>query len=133
MGVGGQKLPTQRLLCGATLEVEGSELLWPHPGPQVEDQTEPRLLLPHDVRAVQRHLLRAGQPQALRCPALLWVWSIWPFLSPSPSLLNLQLEDDIVAKPNYLSTMKNFALQQPSEDWMILEFSQLGFIGVPLP
>lgn len=43
----------------------------------------------------------------------------------------MQLEDDIVAKPNYLSTMKNFALQQPSEDWMILEFSQLGFIGVP--
>lgn len=41
----------------------------------------------------------------------------------------LQLEDDIVAKPNYLSTMKNFALQQPSEEWMILEFSQLGFIG----
>lgn len=34
-----------------------------------------------------------------------------------------------MAKPNYLSTMKNFALQQPSEDWMILEFSQLGFIG----
>lgn len=25
--------------------------------------------------------------------------------------------------------MKNFALQQPSEEWMILEFSQLGFIG----
>lgn len=43
----------------------------------------------------------------------------------------MQLEDDIVAKPNYLSTMKNFALQQPSEDWMILEFSQLGFIGAP--
>lgn len=42
----------------------------------------------------------------------------------------MQLEDDIVAKPNYLSTMKNFALQQPSEDWMILEFSQLGFIGM---
>ncbi|KAM9311306.1 alpha-1,3-mannosyl-glycoprotein 4-beta-N-acetylglucosaminyltransferase B [Gastrophryne carolinensis] len=41
----------------------------------------------------------------------------------------VQLEDDIVAKPNYLSTMKNFALQQPSEEWMILEFSQLGFIG----
>lgn len=51
---------------------------------------------------------------------------------PSPSsllFLSVQLEDDIVAKPNYLSTMKNFALQQPSEDWMILEFSQLGFIG----
>lgn len=71
---------------------------------------------------------------ALRHPALRWVWSVWvPFLSPSPSLLTPQLEDDIVAKPNYLSTMKNFALQQPSEDWMILEFSQLGFIGVPLP
>lgn len=45
----------------------------------------------------------------------------------------LQLEDDIVAKPNYLSTMKNFALQQPSEEWMILEFSQLGFIGKVSP
>lgn len=55
-------------------------------------------------------------------------------LSPSPLLfLPVQLEDDIVAKPNYLSTMRNFALQQPSEDWMILEFSQLGFIGRPTP
>ncbi|XP_043925394.1 alpha-1,3-mannosyl-glycoprotein 4-beta-N-acetylglucosaminyltransferase B isoform X2 [Protopterus annectens] len=41
----------------------------------------------------------------------------------------VQLEDDIVARPNYLSTMKNFALQQTSDEWMILEFSQLGFIG----
>uniref|UniRef100_A0A669B1L4 Alpha-1,3-mannosyl-glycoprotein 4-beta-N-acetylglucosaminyltransferase B n=1 Tax=Oreochromis niloticus TaxID=8128 RepID=A0A669B1L4_ORENI len=41
----------------------------------------------------------------------------------------VQLEDDIVARPNFFTTMKNFALQQPSEDWMILEFSQLGFIG----
>uniref|UniRef100_A0A8D3E803 Alpha-1,3-mannosyl-glycoprotein 4-beta-N-acetylglucosaminyltransferase A n=1 Tax=Scophthalmus maximus TaxID=52904 RepID=A0A8D3E803_SCOMX len=41
----------------------------------------------------------------------------------------VQLEDDIVAKPNYFATMKNFALQLSSEDWMILEFSQLGFIG----
>ncbi|XP_041114825.1 alpha-1,3-mannosyl-glycoprotein 4-beta-N-acetylglucosaminyltransferase A [Polyodon spathula] len=41
----------------------------------------------------------------------------------------VQLEDDIVAKPNYFITMKNFALQLSSEDWMILEFSQLGFIG----
>lgn len=40
-----------------------------------------------------------------------------------------QLEDDIVAKPNYFATMKNFAMQLASEDWMILEFSQLGFIG----
>jgi len=43
-----------------------------------------------------------------------------------------QLEDDIVAKPNYFATMKNFALQLSSEDWMILEFSQLGFIGTML-
>ncbi|XP_063521468.1 alpha-1,3-mannosyl-glycoprotein 4-beta-N-acetylglucosaminyltransferase B isoform X2 [Pongo pygmaeus] len=49
----------------------------------------------------------------------------------SKGIYYVQLEDDIVAKPNYLSTMKNFALQQPSEDWMILEFSQLGFIGGP--
>lgn len=55
----------------------------------------------------------------------------------SPGLFCLpttvQLEDDIIAKPNYLSTMKNFALQQPSEDWMILEFSQLGFTVPALP
>nr|XP_019963877.1 PREDICTED: alpha-1,3-mannosyl-glycoprotein 4-beta-N-acetylglucosaminyltransferase B-like [Paralichthys olivaceus] len=42
----------------------------------------------------------------------------------------VQLEDDIVARPNFFTTMKNFALQQPSEEWMILEFSQLGFIVV---
>uniref|UniRef100_A0A673KI83 Alpha-1,3-mannosyl-glycoprotein 4-beta-N-acetylglucosaminyltransferase A n=1 Tax=Sinocyclocheilus rhinocerous TaxID=307959 RepID=A0A673KI83_9TELE len=41
----------------------------------------------------------------------------------------VQLEDDIVAKPNYFATMKNFALQLATEDWMILEFSALGFIG----
>lgn len=44
-------------------------------------------------------------------------------------LCPVQLEDDIVARPNFFTTMKNFALQQPLEDWMILEFSQLGFIG----
>ncbi|CAO2642814.1 Alpha-1,3-mannosyl-glycoprotein 4-beta-N-acetylglucosaminyltransferase B [Lemmus lemmus] len=47
----------------------------------------------------------------------------------SKGIYYVQLEDDIVAKPNYLSTMRNFALQQPSEDWVVLEFSQLGFIG----
>ncbi|XP_060707583.1 alpha-1,3-mannosyl-glycoprotein 4-beta-N-acetylglucosaminyltransferase B-like [Hemiscyllium ocellatum] len=41
----------------------------------------------------------------------------------------LQLEDDIIATPNYLQTMMNFAEQQPSDDWLTLEFSQLGFIG----
>ncbi|CAM9456157.1 unnamed protein product [Lampetra fluviatilis] len=41
----------------------------------------------------------------------------------------LQLEDDIMARPNYFSLIKKFAEQQSLEDWMILEFSQLGFIG----
>ncbi|KAG7461565.1 hypothetical protein MATL_G00192460 [Megalops atlanticus] len=41
----------------------------------------------------------------------------------------VQLEDDIVAKPGYSQTMKTFASQQSSEEWLILEFSQLGFIG----
>lgn len=50
-------------------------------------------------------------------------------LSFSLSISLWQLEDDIVARPNYFTTMKNFALQQPLEEWMILEFSQLGFIG----
>ncbi|XP_023689577.1 alpha-1,3-mannosyl-glycoprotein 4-beta-N-acetylglucosaminyltransferase A [Paramormyrops kingsleyae] len=47
----------------------------------------------------------------------------------SKGVYYVQLEDDIVAKPNYFATMKNFAVQLASEDWMILEFSQLGFIG----
>ncbi|XP_015481100.1 alpha-1,3-mannosyl-glycoprotein 4-beta-N-acetylglucosaminyltransferase-like protein MGAT4D isoform X4 [Parus major] len=40
----------------------------------------------------------------------------------------LQLEDDIIAKPDYIESIKSFAAQQ-SQDWMVLEFSQLGFIG----
>lgn len=40
-----------------------------------------------------------------------------------------QLEDDVVTKPGYLSTMKNFALNQKTDEWMLLEFSHLGFIG----
>ncbi|NXK34786.1 MGT4B acetylglucosaminyltransferase, partial [Piprites chloris] len=42
--------------------------------------------------------------------------------------LYLQLEDDIIAKPDYVANIKSFAAQQ-SQDWMVLEFSQLGFIG----
>uniref|UniRef100_A0A8D3C4T5 Alpha-1,3-mannosyl-glycoprotein 4-beta-N-acetylglucosaminyltransferase A n=1 Tax=Scophthalmus maximus TaxID=52904 RepID=A0A8D3C4T5_SCOMX len=56
-------------------------------------------------------------------------WLFPSYILSSPDTLFLQLEDDIVAKPNYFATMKNFALQLSSEDWMILEFSQLGFIG----
>ncbi|XP_009866619.1 PREDICTED: alpha-1,3-mannosyl-glycoprotein 4-beta-N-acetylglucosaminyltransferase B-like [Apaloderma vittatum] len=40
----------------------------------------------------------------------------------------LQLEDDIIAKPDYIQSIKSFAAEQ-SQEWMILEFSQLGFIG----
>lgn len=39
-----------------------------------------------------------------------------------------QLEDDIIAKPDYIQSIKKFAAEQ-SQEWMILEFSQLGFIG----
>uniref|UniRef100_H3AXD5 Alpha-1,3-mannosyl-glycoprotein 4-beta-N-acetylglucosaminyltransferase B n=1 Tax=Latimeria chalumnae TaxID=7897 RepID=H3AXD5_LATCH len=56
-------------------------------------------------------------------------FSFFPLVIKSIGCIFLELEDDIVVRPNFLSTMKNFALQQPSEDWMILEFSQLGFIG----
>ncbi|KAL2077741.1 hypothetical protein ACEWY4_027245 [Coilia grayii] len=41
----------------------------------------------------------------------------------------VQLEDDIVAKLGYSDTMKTFANSLSSEDWLYLEFSQLGFIG----
>ncbi|KGL80785.1 Alpha-1,3-mannosyl-glycoprotein 4-beta-N-acetylglucosaminyltransferase B, partial [Tinamus guttatus] len=40
----------------------------------------------------------------------------------------LQLEDDIIAKSEYFQAINNFAAKQ-SQEWMILEFSQLGFIG----
>lgn len=39
------------------------------------------------------------------------------------------MEDDVVAKPGYLNIMKTFALQQKDE-WIMLEFSALGFIGM---
>ena len=40
-----------------------------------------------------------------------------------------QLEDDIITKPGYLTTMKSFVTNQKTTDWILLEFSQLGFIG----
>ena len=83
----------------ATLEVEGSELLRPLP------------------------LVRRWRTKQNLDYCFLMMYA------QSKGIYYVQLEDDIIAKPNYLSTMKNFALQQPSEDWMILEFSQLGFIG----
>ncbi|XP_034545539.1 alpha-1,3-mannosyl-glycoprotein 4-beta-N-acetylglucosaminyltransferase A [Notolabrus celidotus] len=41
----------------------------------------------------------------------------------------VQLEDDVIAKADYLSFMKSFANQEASKEWLYLEFSQLGFIG----
>ncbi|CAL8358700.1 unnamed protein product [Merluccius merluccius] len=41
----------------------------------------------------------------------------------------VQLEDDIVATAGYYETMKSYAIQQSSHQWLFLEFSQLGFIG----
>ncbi|GIY39436.1 alpha-1,3-mannosyl-glycoprotein 4-beta-N-acetylglucosaminyltransferase A [Caerostris darwini] len=43
----------------------------------------------------------------------------------------VQLEDDILTKPHYLTIMKNFAFKKVREnkEWIILDFCQLGFIG----
>ncbi len=41
-----------------------------------------------------------------------------------------QLEDDVVAKAGYYNHMKAFATQEASKQWLYLEFSQLGFIGL---
>ena len=41
--------------------------------------------------------------------------------------LYLQLEDDITAKPQYITSMKHYAASL--DRWELLEFSQLGFIG----
>ena len=43
----------------------------------------------------------------------------------------VQLEDDILARPNYVGVMKKFALEKIAQrsPWFVIEFSQLGFIG----
>jgi alpha-1,3-mannosylglycoprotein beta-1,4-N-acetylglucosaminyltransferase A/B len=41
----------------------------------------------------------------------------------------LQLEDDVVSKANFVSTIRSFIEKQPKRDWMVIEFSKLGFIG----
>ncbi|XP_017547509.1 alpha-1,3-mannosyl-glycoprotein 4-beta-N-acetylglucosaminyltransferase B [Pygocentrus nattereri] len=41
----------------------------------------------------------------------------------------IQLEDDIVAKSGYSDTIKGYVQQVVTEQWLYLEFSQLGFIG----
>ncbi|XP_050424991.1 alpha-1,3-mannosyl-glycoprotein 4-beta-N-acetylglucosaminyltransferase B-like isoform X2 [Adelges cooleyi] len=46
-------------------------------------------------------------------------------------LFYVQLEDDVVSKPQFQSVMKNAALEKirNSENWLILDFCRLGFIG----
>ncbi|CAB3361416.1 Hypothetical predicted protein [Cloeon dipterum] len=46
-------------------------------------------------------------------------------------LFYTQLEDDILAKPGYLTTMLDFAYTKiaANKPWLIIEFCQLGFIG----
>ncbi|KAL5013048.1 hypothetical protein ScPMuIL_011599 [Solemya velum] len=41
----------------------------------------------------------------------------------------VQLEDDVVVKPGYFSIMKTYAEEQKTDEWLLLEFSSLGFIG----
>ena len=41
----------------------------------------------------------------------------------------LQLEDDVVSKNGFFGTIVKFIDGLKSKDWMMLEFSQLGFIG----
>jgi len=42
----------------------------------------------------------------------------------------LQLEDDVITKAGFLNTIKDFVEKQSNNpDWLIIEFSQLGFIG----
>ncbi|KAJ8667281.1 hypothetical protein QAD02_008943 [Eretmocerus hayati] len=43
----------------------------------------------------------------------------------------VQLEDDILAKANFVTVMKTYALQKISlrENWIVLDFCSLGFIG----
>lgn len=43
-----------------------------------------------------------------------------------------QLEDDVIAKNGYYNDMKAFTKQDVNNQWLFVEFSQLGFIGVSL-
>ena len=47
----------------------------------------------------------------------------------SRAIFYIQMEDDVIATPSYASTIKSFAMQQATNQWFMLEFSALGFIG----
>lgn len=46
-------------------------------------------------------------------------------------LFYIQLEDDILVKPQFVTTMKTIALERITnkQQWFVLDFCQLGFIG----
>ena len=41
----------------------------------------------------------------------------------------MKLEDDVVTKEGFLGVIKEYIKKKNSTDWMLIEFSQLGFIG----
>ncbi|CAF3768776.1 unnamed protein product [Adineta steineri] len=41
----------------------------------------------------------------------------------------IQLEDDVVTKPAYIQIIESFINKQKDQDWFMLEYSSLGFIG----
>ncbi|VDN18766.1 unnamed protein product, partial [Gongylonema pulchrum] len=41
----------------------------------------------------------------------------------------LQLEDDVISKAGFIKRVKEFIAENEAEDWLMLEFSSLGFIG----
>lgn len=43
----------------------------------------------------------------------------------------MQLEDDILSRPKYYEKIKQFVYTQQIKqpDWLVIEFSNLGFIG----
>ena len=47
----------------------------------------------------------------------------------------VQLEDDVLSKKGFINTMKAFALENSmkKKDWFMLDFCQLGFIGMMSP
>ena len=49
----------------------------------------------------------------------------------SKATFYVQLEDDILAKKNFITKMKTFALRKVAvkDPWFVLAFCQLGFIG----
>lgn len=57
----------------------------------------------------------------------------WKIKHLKSECLCFQLEDDVIAKSGYYDEIKAFTAQEASKDWLFLEFSQLGFIGVYSP